>query len=74
MWETKLTDGQKEILKNQSKSYILESNQQIEKFWMTRNFDKILHEAKSIDATKNKINLHESINNDPLANIMKMLQ
>lgn len=80
IWEHKLTEGQRKILCEQAANYQLENTQQIERFWLSRNMDKIMHEAKSLDlimsssVNKPKINLSESKTEDPLVSVMRKLQ
>lgn len=80
IWEHKLTEGQRKILCEQAANYQLGNEQQIERFWLSRNMDKIMHEAKSLDlimpssVNNPKIKLSESKSEDPLAAVMRKLQ
>jgi hypothetical protein len=59
----------------QASNRILESKEQIQKFWLTRNFDAIINESKSNPVITSSVKLHESNNNqiDPLVAVMHKL-
>ena len=82
IWENKLSESVKQVLCEQAKNYKLKTPEQIERFWLGRNFDKIVNEASSLDAiARTKINermtsLHESKvkSNDPLVAMCNLLR
>lgn len=52
---------------------MLENKEQIANFWATRNFEKLLEEAKHVQRMQKVEPVHESVS-DPLVKICSMLR
>lgn len=69
----KLTESAKTLLINQANNRMLENKEQIANFWATRNFEKLLEEAKHVQRMQKVEPVNESVS-DPLAKICSMLR
>lgn len=58
---------------NQANNRMLENKEQIANFWATRNFEKLLEEAKHVQRMQKVEPVNESVS-DPLAKICSMLR